>query len=83
MPRHARRALNTLDGLPSNHYVALPPLADYLGLSARTLQAWCRNAWVPGARRRNPLTQSGDWLVPVSSARQLEHRLGLTTKRSA
>jgi hypothetical protein len=81
MPRPARRILDTLDGLAACAFVRLPELADYLGMPQRTLQVWCRNAWIPGARRRNPFTTTGDWLIPVHSARQIEVRLGLTTKR--
>jgi hypothetical protein len=81
VPRHARRTLDTLDGLALCAFVLLPELADYLGMPQRTLQVWCRNAWVPGARRRNPFTKRGDWVIPVASARQIEARLGLTGKR--
>ena len=81
MPRPARRILDTLDGLAACAFVRLPELADYLGMPQRTLQVWCRNAWIPGARRRNPCPQKGDWLIPVWSAREIEIRIGLTSRR--
>lgn len=83
MPRPARRTLDTLDGLAPCAFVRLPELADYLGMPHRTLQVWCRNAWIPGARRRNPFTTKGDWVIPVASARQIETRIGLSKRPPA
>lgn len=57
--------------------------ADYLGVKAGTLRKWCRQGDVHAYRRNPRGEQVGDWAIPITSLRLLEHRLGLTVKRSA
>lgn len=61
------------------HEVTIRQLADYLGVSARTLRYHCRHGLIRGARRRGIKPES-EWLIPKDEALRLEHEAGLTVK---
>ena len=58
--------------------------ADHLGVKNATIRKWCRDGTII-AYRRNPKGEQhrGDWAIPITTLQLLEHRLGLSVKRSA
>lgn len=83
MPRNPVAPLPAnLDTYPRS-WVTPSQAGDYLGVKPGTIRKWCRLGHI-AAHRRNPRgEQIGDWAIPITTLKLLEHRLGLTVKRSA
>ena len=75
-PSEVRRAvlelLHDIDGQAATDRVTCFEAARYLGISATTVQRWCKRGRFPGAEKTSG--ETGEWRIPLDALPAAFHR---------